>query len=180
MTGKNITKSNESAAIAANDREDLQGAAKGVGGSQFDEWNRLLVVQIAKALSADSAKASELEERLKAAVCGLAGIGPKDELEGMMAAKLVVAHEAEMDCHHRAQNAHTPAEQRQYLNMANKLSRTSATLLGALDKHRGKGQQKVTVEHVHVHDGAQAVIGNIERSGGGGVTVKSEEQPHAK
>jgi hypothetical protein len=27
---------------------------------------------------------------------------------------------------------------------------TSATLLEALNRHRGKGQQKVTVEHVHV------------------------------
>src|SRR5258708_25891945 len=28
-----------------------------------------------------------------------------------------------------------------------------ATLLEALNRHRGKGQQKVTVEHVHVHSG---------------------------
>ena len=58
------------------------------------------------------------------------------------------------------------AERREHLNMANKLARTSATLLGAFDKHRGKGQQKVTVEHVHVHDGGQAVVGSIERLGG--------------
>jgi hypothetical protein len=31
------------------------------------------------------------------------------------------------------------------LSQANKLSRTYATLLEALDRHRGKGQQKVTV-----------------------------------
>ena len=30
-----------------------------------------------------------------------------------------------------------------------------------LDKHRGKGQQKVTVEHVHVEAGGQAVVGNV-------------------
>ncbi len=51
------------------------------------------------------------------------------------------------------------------MNQANKLSRTWATLLDALNKHRGKGQQKVTVEHVHVHAGGQAVVGNVERSG---------------
>jgi hypothetical protein len=28
-------------------------------------------------------------------------------------------------------------------------------LLDALNRHRGKGQQKVTVEHVHVHSGGQ-------------------------
>ena len=40
---------------------------------------------------------------------------------------------------------------RENLNQASKLSRTYATLLEALNRHRGKGHQKVTVEHVHVH-----------------------------
>jgi hypothetical protein len=31
-------------------------------------------------------------------------------------------------------------------------------LLDALNRHRGKGQQKVTVEHVHVAPGGQAVV----------------------
>ena len=34
------------------------------------------------------------------------------------------------------------------MSQANKLSRTYAALLDALNHHRGKGQQKVTVEHV--------------------------------
>lgn len=37
----------------------------------------------------------------------------------------------------------------------------------------------MTVEHVHVHAGGQAVVGTIERPGGGDQT-KMEEQPHAK
>jgi len=39
--------------------------------------------------------------------------------------------------------------------------------LGTLNSHRGKGQQKVTVEHVHVH-------------GGGGECKQIEDQAHAK
>jgi hypothetical protein len=53
------------------------------------------------------------------------------------------------------------------LSQANKLSRTYATLLEALNRHRGKGQQKVTVEHVHVHSGGQAVVGMVETPGEG-------------
>ena len=68
---------------------------------------------------------------------------------------------------------------RENLAQANKLSRTYATLLDALNRHRGKGQQKVTVEHVHVHSGGQAVVGVVEAPGGGD-RVESEEQPHAK
>jgi hypothetical protein len=83
-------------------------------------------------------------------------------------------------CYRRAMLGEQTFEgRRENLNLANKLSRTWATLLGALNSYRGKGQQKVTVEHVHVHAGGQAVVGNIERPGGGH-REKTEEQAHAK
>ena len=41
-----------------------------------------------------------------------------------------------------------------------------------------KGQQKVTVEHVHVHSGGQAVVGMVETPGGGD-RPKIGDQPHA-
>jgi hypothetical protein len=57
--------------------------------------------------------------------------------------------------------------QSEALNQANKLSRTYAALVEALNRHRDKGQQKVTVEHVHVHAGGQAVVGLVEPPRGG-------------
>ena len=36
----------------------------------------------------------------------------------------------------------------------------------------------MTVEHVHVYEGGQAIVGNVE-SPGGGFAPKSKEQPHA-
>jgi hypothetical protein len=53
--------------------------------------------------------------------------------------------------------------------------REAAELAIADNRHRGKGQQKVTVEHVHVHSGGQAIVGAVETSGG----VASENQGHA-
>jgi hypothetical protein len=73
-------------------------------------------------------------------------------------------------------NEQTFEGRKENLSQANKLSRTHATLLEALNRHRGKGQQKVTVEHVHVHNGGQAIVGNVE---GGRMRTKSENQPHA-
>jgi hypothetical protein len=35
------------------------------------------------------------------------------------------------------------------------------------------------VEHVHVHEGGQAIVGNVE-SRGGGFASKAKEQPHAQ
>ena len=63
------------------------------------------------------------------------------------------------------------------MNQANKLSRTWATLLEALNRHRGKGQQKVTVEHVHVHAGGQAVVGMVETHRGVGIARNRRNNP---
>ncbi len=62
------------------------------------------------------------------------------------------------------------------LKHATKLTRTYAAQMEALNKYRGKGQQKMTVEHVHVHDGGQAIVGPVSRDGGkgGGGEVKKE------
>jgi hypothetical protein len=64
---------------------------------------------------------------------------------------------------------------RENLTQATKISRTFAMLLDALNRHRGKGQQKVTVEHVHVHSGGQAIVGTVERARGE-ETEKGEDQ----
>ena len=97
-----------------------------------------------------------------------------------MAAQLIAAHYAAMECYRRAMLGEQTLQGRtENLSQANKLSRTYSTLLEALNRHRGKGQQKVTVEHVHVHSGGQAVVGVVE-SPGGGDRAKSEGQPHAK
>jgi hypothetical protein len=117
-------------------------------------------------------------KQLSATVAAMAGIGPKDELEGMIAAQLLAAHNAAMECYRRAMIGEQTFEgRRENLSQANKLSRTYAVLLDALNHHRGKGQQKVTVEHVHVHSGGQAVVGMVETPGGGS-EPKSKEQPH--
>lgn len=47
----------------------------------------------------------------------------------------------------------------------------------ALQRYRGKGQQRVTVEHVHVHQGGQAIVGAV--TAGGEALSKSEGQPDA-
>jgi len=81
----------------------------------------------------------------------------------MLCTQMAIMHNLTADCARRAYSPSALSADRDLaLNQANKASRTVATLTEALNKHRGKGQQKVTVEHVHVHQGAQAVIGNVE------------------
>lgn len=166
--------------IVADDPADRKGELKLIGGSQSDSWNNMIAQQTMQALWLKSSSPDQQGEQMKASLAALIGIAPRDELEGMMAGQLVAAHNAAMECYRRAMIPDQTFEgRREALNQANKLSRTSTTLLDALNKHRGKGQQKVTVEHVHVHAGGQAVVGTVERPGGGD-RPKVEEQPHAK
>jgi anaerobic selenocysteine-containing dehydrogenase len=81
----------------------------------------------------------------------------------MLAVQLIASHTAAMESYRRAMLAEQTFEGRQ----------------AALSQAGGKGQQKVTVEHVHVHAGGQAIVGNVGTPGGG-VRPKSEDQPHEK
>jgi hypothetical protein len=90
-------------------------------------------------------------------------IAPEDEVERMLTYQIITAHQFAMQAFERANRRDVPpARQDDYMKRAEKLMAAFAKHVAALDKHRGKGQQKVTVEHVHVHDGGQAVVGNIE------------------
>jgi hypothetical protein len=151
-----------------------------IGGSRNDDWNNALLNQCANALGIAHSAEEDRDRLCRATILGLAGINPKDELEGMIAAQLIAGHNAAMECYRRAMLPDQSFEgRRENLTQANKLSRTYAVLLEALNRHRGKGQQKVTVEHVHVHSGGQAIVGTVE-SPGGGDHSKLEAQPHAK
>lgn len=122
----------------------------------------------------------EKNERLISGVMAMTGIKPQDEMEGMLAAQMVALHNASMECFRRAMIADQSFEGRQQsLTQGNKLSRSYAALMESLDRHRGKRttEQKVTVEHVNVHSGGQAIVGNVN-SPGGGVKTKNHTQPH--
>jgi hypothetical protein len=154
------------------------GRLKHLGGSQSDDWNVRLANDTAQALWLTNSDDKTRGQQVSAALAGLSGIAPKDELEGMMAAQLVAAHSAAMECYRRAMIGEQTFEgRRENLGQANKLSRTFAALVEALDRHRGKGQQYVKVEHVHIHQGGQAIVGAVTPGGGG--IEKSEGQPHA-
>jgi len=91
------------------------------------------------------------------------GIKPTDDIERMLAAQMVATHNSAMECLKRAAlGEQTFAGRDMNLKHAVKLLAIYARQMDALNKHRGKGQQKVTVEHVHVEAGGQAVVGNVE------------------
>jgi hypothetical protein len=158
----------------------LKGELKHVGGSQADVWNRSMFDQALRTASPKSGDPAEREKLAETNIVGLIGIAPRDELEGMIAVQLVAAHNAAMECYRRALIPEQNPQMRfEYLNQASKLSRTYTTVLEALNRYRGKGQQKVTVEHVTVNAGGQAIVGMVQAPGGGEPSEIIEEQPRA-
>src|SRR5215208_2005075 len=148
------------------DPKEQSGGAKLVGGSNHDDFNQTLVDQVVKTVAL-AGIAPEYQDQLKrAAVAAIAGIEPRDELEGILAANIVATHFVRMECLRRGMRENRSAEQvKDAVNNATKLGRDLTGMVGALDKHRGRGQQRITVKHVHVNNGGQAIVGAITGRG---------------
>jgi hypothetical protein len=122
-----------------------------------------------------------LLEALKYISIEMKGIAPKDQVEGMLAAQMIATHHAAMRCFRIAGKSKTIDMINLAFNSANKLIRSYATQMEALNRYRGKGQQKMTVEHVHINSGGQAIIGNVTKNDTlpegvkQGVTLKNEQ-----
>jgi hypothetical protein len=165
--------------ITALDPAGGEGKLRRIGGSGSDDLNQVLADQAFRSLWTAHSDEATRDQQVQATLAAMMGIAPRDEVEGMLAAQMVAAHHNAMECHRRSMLSNQTFEGRkENLNQANKLSRTYTLLLDALNRHRGKGQQKVTVEHVHVHSGAQAIVGSVET--GGGVAANNQRQAHAK
>jgi hypothetical protein len=77
-------------------------AFKDVGGSNSDDWNQRIALETLSTLWLKNSSAETQEKQYQAALAGLIGIRPQDELEAMMAAQLIAAHSAAMECYRRA------------------------------------------------------------------------------
>lgn len=102
----------------------------------------------------------------KAVLEALEVMKPKDAHELMLCIQIFALHRQGMNFMFKLANADGAFVDR-YLNASAKLLKLHGEKLEALNRYRRKGQQMVKVEHIHVHQGAQAVIGNIQTGGGG-------------
>lgn len=91
-------------------------------------------------------------------------------LKTMLATQMLEVYEHQQRVSAQARLSTNPQQQQYYLNNLTKLSNVFIQQIGLMQKLTGQGQQKVTVEHVHIHNGGQAVIGKIETTSNGGGT----------
>jgi hypothetical protein len=108
------------------------------------------------------------------------GLEPRDQIETMLAAQMAAVHMASMTFASRLAHVDNIQQQDSAERAFNKLTRTFAAQVEALKRYRSGGEQTVTVQHVHVAEGGQAIVGNVSAPAEGvGVRKKSEVQPHA-
>jgi hypothetical protein len=109
------------------------------------------------------------------------GIEPRDQVEAMLAAQMAAIHMASMTFARRLAHVENIPQQDSASNAFNKLARTFTAQMEALKRYRSGGEQKMTVQHVHVAEGGQAIVGNVNAPAEGvGARKKSEDQPHAQ
>ncbi len=95
------------------------------------------------------------------------GIEPQDEIEAMLATQMAAVHMATMTFAGRLARVENIPQQDSAEKALNKLARTFTAQVEALKRYRTGGEQKMTVQHVTVNEGGQAVVGNVSHSAGG-------------
>jgi hypothetical protein len=105
------------------------------------------------------------ETHINAALAMIAAAAPKDEIEGALAVQMSCTHAAAMAILGKLDSGFGE-EQRiaTFASAAARLLRAYAMQMEVLRRLRNGGQQFVRVEHVHVNDGGQAVIGNVKKA----------------
>ena len=132
-------------------------------GTSSSEFVVASLIQLQAAARLPGGGISEIA--VNSALALIEAVAPKDEIEGALAIQMACTHTAamailaRMDGYCRIQSTAICAA------AAARLMRAYVAQLDALRRLRHGGSQLVRVEHVHVNEGGQAVIGNISSDG---------------
>jgi hypothetical protein len=115
------------------------------------------------------------EQGIKFMMSVIRGRKPRNLTEAMIGAQIAAVHSAMMTAANRLAHAETLAEMDSAERAVNKLGRTFAALVETGERYRNGGEQNVTVQHLSITEGGQAIVGNLTRS-----ARKSKPQKAAK
>jgi hypothetical protein len=160
----------DSKALAEKDARDelisklAETACKITGTSSHDVADRI-IQQVANAHVWP--KSRDVHDHAIKAIAAMAEMAPQNATEAMLAVQMIATHEAGLMFLRRATAGQYVQQVDASVLQATRLMRVFNEQLEAMQRFKGKaGQQKVTVEHVHVHEGGQAVVGAVSVSKG--------------
>jgi hypothetical protein len=105
------------------------------------------------------------------------GIKPNDQLEAMLGAQMAAVYTIAMRFAEQFYRVESLQQQDSADRIFNKLMRTFVMQLEALKRYRTGGEQKVTVQHVSVGEGGQAIVGNVTQAAPEATPEKATVKP---
>jgi hypothetical protein len=174
-----VTQNDDGHTEVAPDHVDLKTASKLLMeslGTVSGDFVQGLMEQIAN-LSRTDGQVSE--DQLNFMLAFINGMEPRNEAEAMLALQMATVHSATVAASGNLARAQLLDQYDSAVRAVTKLARTYTTQMETLKRFRSGGEQNVTVKHVHVHEGGQAIVGNVS-SDREGVQSKPKGQSHAK
>lgn len=104
------------------------------------------------------------ERGIKFMLAFIKGSQPRDQTEAMLQSQMAATHVAAMRFANRLAHAESHQEQDSAERAFNRLMRTFAAQVEALQRYRSASGDKTIVQNVSVSDGGQAIVGNVTRS----------------
>ena len=149
------------------DLEGHRAAFRRVFGTLSEEFSQTMLGKLVAALRPNPHEGLD-EETLNAAIALIASMNPQDELQAMLAVEIAAvgfaAHKLLRQSQHLLNEDHITV----YGGYALKLFRLQLEMIETLDRHRRGNRQTVEVRHVHIHSGAQGVVGIVNAAQGEG------------
>lgn len=106
--------------------------------------------------------------RLDVAALGLdaaATVQAQNSVEKMLAHQIALAHKLSFDFADRALAQSSPVEQARLASVSVRLMDSFQRAVATFQRLRTGGNQTVTVQHVNIESGGQALIGNVQAGG---------------
>ena len=97
----------------------------------------------------------------------ISDLKPNDAVERMLAVQMATTHVATIRAGSWLSRAESLQQGQAHSTAYSKLARTFTAQVEALRKHRTGGKQTVTVQHVNVSEGGQAIVANVQTGGRG-------------
>jgi hypothetical protein len=103
------------------------------------------------------------EATLNAALATVASLRPHSEIEALISVQLVIAGFSALRMMELSQRHLGEENIAVYGGYANRLLKLQNDLLQTLERRRRGNSQSITVKHVHIHPGAQGVVGIVNQ-----------------
>jgi hypothetical protein len=144
------------------------------GETLSDEFVDVMLTQLVSALRPGPDDVLE-EATLNAAIAVVASLKPQSELEALIAVHVVATGFTGLKFLKHSQRHLDETFVGVYGGYATRLLRLQLELIQTLDRHRRGNKQTVEVRHVHIHSGAQGVVGIINSGKGDGGAGEEEK-----